>query len=343
MKASLFHQHGGRDVLKYEDIANPEIGAQEVLVRVKACALNHLDIWLREGIPGIELSLPHILGADISGVVEETGDTVKNVSPGDEVLLAPGIGCGYCEQCLSGNDNLCRKYTLLGYMIDGGYAEYVKVRHTHALPKPENLSFEEAAAVPLVFLTAWHMLVKRVALKPGEIVLVHAAGSGVGSAAIQIAKLIGATIIVTAGTAEKLKKAEELGADFLINYIKSDFSKEVRHITGKRGVDVVFEHTGTVTWEKSIRSLATNGRLVTCGATSGYEAQLNLRFLFAKHITLFGSYMGGIPEVWEVLKFFKEGKFKAVIDRIMPLKEAPQAHKILEDRRQFGKIVLVPE
>jgi len=342
MKAAIFHEHGGREVLHYEDVSEPQIAADEVLVQVKACALNHLDIWLREGLPGIEIPLPHILGADVSGTVADTGETVQNVKPGDEILLAPGIGCGYCDKCLSGNDNLCRHYTILGYMVDGGYAEYVKVRATHAIPKPENLSFEEAAAIPLVFLTAWHMLVKRVDLKPGEFVLVHAAGSGVGSAAIQIAKLIGAKIIATASTKEKLQKAEELGADFLINYVETDFYREVKHITGKRGVDVVFEHTGAATWDKSVKSLKANGRLVTCGATSGYEAGINLRLLFAKHIALYGSYMGGIPEVWEVLKFFKENKLRAVIDRTLPLKDAAEAHKILEDRKQFGKIILIP-
>ena len=342
MKATIFQQHGGPEVFNYEDIPEPEIAANEVLVQVKACAMNHLDIWLRQGIPGINIPLPHILGADISGIVKESGSTVKNVKPGDEVLLAPGIGCGYCDQCLSGNDNLCRSYTLFGYMVDGGYAEYVKAPAPNVLPKPDNLNFEEAAAVPLVFLTAWHMLIKRVDLRPGEFVLVHAAGSGVGSAAIQIAKLIGATVITTASTQEKLKKAEELGADFLINYKETDFYKEVRNITKKRGVDVVFEHTGAATWEQSVKSLATNGRLVTCGATAGYEAPMNLRFLFAKHIAIYGSYMGGISEVWEVLKFFNEGKLKAVIDRVMHLKEAARAHTIMADRKQFGKIVLVP-
>ncbi|RKY89444.1 alcohol dehydrogenase [candidate division KSB1 bacterium] len=342
MKASIFYQHGGLDVLKYEDVKEPRIDADEVLIRVKACAMNHLDLWLRDGLPGIKIPLPHILGADISGIVEECGNVVSNVKTGDEVLLAPGLGCGHCEQCLSGNDNLCRYYTIIGYMVDGGYAEYVKVPSKNVIPKPDNLTFEEASAIPLVFLTAWHMLVKRVNLKPGEVVLIHAAGSGVGSAAIQIAKMLGAKVIATASTREKLKKAEELGADFTINYQTTNFYQEVRKITNKKGVNVVFEHTGTATWDKSVKSLATNGRLVTCGATSGYEANLNLRFLFAKHISIYGSYMGGISEVWEVIKFFKEGKLKPVIDRTLTLKEASKAHKIMESRKQFGKIILIP-
>lgn len=328
--------------MKYEDVAEPEISPSEVLVNVKACALNHLDIWLREGLPGIKIPLPHILGADISGIIAETGSEVMHVKKGDEVLLSPGLSCGVCSQCLSGRDNICRYYSIIGYMTDGGYAEYVKAPAGNAIPIPEGLNFNEAAAVPLVFLTAWHMIVGRAKLKPGEDILIHAAGSGVGSAAVQIAKLFGARVIATAGSDEKLNKAGELGADDVINYTKSDFLEEVRRITGKKGVEVVIEHVGPATWEKSMLSLAKNGRLVTCGATTGPVGKIDFRYLFSKHLTIYGSYMGTKGELLEVLKFFPRKKLKPVIDTVLSLKEAGEAHRLMEDRRQFGKIVLNP-
>src|SRR5436853_199424 len=342
MKAVGITSHGGSEVLELIDCPQPEIESNEVLVRIKACALNHLDIWIRRGLPGLKLKMPHILGADIAGTVEAVGSLVRNTKPGDEVLLSPSLSCMHCEYCLSGRDNLCAQYDMLGLRSPGGYAEMVKCPSVNVLPKPANLTFEEAASVPLVFLTAWHMLVGRVDLRPGEIVLVHAAGSGVGIAAIQIGKLLGARVIATASTKEKLDKAAHLGADDLINYSEHDFLDEIKRLTNKRGVDVVFEHTGEATWEKSVRSLVRGGRLVTCGATSGHNGNLDIRYLFSKQIALFGSYMGGKPELLEVLKHFESGRLKPVVDRVLPLEAAAEAQKALENRALFGKVVLTP-
>lgn len=342
MKAVVIRRHGGEDVLELVDFPDPEIAEDEVLVRVKACALNHLDVWIRRGLPGIEFSMPHILGSDISGVVEKVGSLVRNTKPGDEVVLSPGLSCMQCEHCLAGRDNLCPQYDIIGYRSQGGYAEFVKVPAVNVIPKPRNLSFEEAASIPLVFLTAWHMLVDRVQLRPGQTLLVHAAGSGVGSAAIQIGKLLGARVLATASTDEKLAKARALGADEVINYAEKDFLEEVRRITNKRGVDVVFEHTGESTWEKSIRSLARGGQLVTCGATSGYNGRVDIRYLFSRQISLHGSYMGAKRELLEVMKFFEDGRLKPVVDRVFPLERASDAHRAMENRAQFGKLVLTP-
>jgi NADPH:quinone reductase-like Zn-dependent oxidoreductase len=248
MKAALFRQHGKPDVLEYADVPTPKPRANEVLIQVKACAVNHLDIFVRNGLPGIEIPLPHILGNDIAGVVIEVGDLVTWVKPGAEVMVQPGVSCGHCDACLSGRDNLCREYDIIGYRRDGGYAEFVTVPGVNVFSKPENLSWEEAAALPLVTVTAWHMLVARANVQPGEDVLVHAAGSGVGSVGIQIAKLRGARVITTASSDEKLEKARELGADETINYTRADWPKEVKRLTERRGVDVVFEHTGSATW-----------------------------------------------------------------------------------------------
>lgn len=340
MKAVVFRQHGGPEVLEYTDVPQPSIRANEVLVEVKACALNHLDVWTRGGLPGIKIPLPHILGNDIAGVVREVGELATWVQPGDEVLMQPGVSCGHCAECLQGRDNFCRDYDMLGYRRDGGYAEFVAVPAVNVIPKPSSLSWEEAAALPLVTVTAWHMLVTRAQVQPGEDVLVHAAGSGVGSIGIQIAKLRGARVIATAGSDDKLAKAKELGADEVINYRNEDWPKEVKRLTGRRGVDVVFEHTGAATWEGSIVSLKNNGRLVTCGATSGYDAHTDIRQVFYRHLTILGSFMGTKGELLEAMKFVERGSIRAVVDQVMPLAEARRAHELMEDRAQFGKLVL---
>ncbi len=342
MKAILFRRHGGPEVLEYTEATKPQINATEVLVRVRAVALNHLDLWVRKGLPGINIPLPRIPGSDIAGDIAEIGELVTRVKVGDRVLLAPGVSCGQCTWCVGGADNLCRKYTNLGYMIDGGCAEFVKAPEVNAIPIPGKLSFDEAAAIPLVFLTAWHMLVARAGLRSGEVVLILGAGSGVGSAAIQIAKLLGARVIVTTSTEAKAQKARELGADEVIDYTREDIAAEARRLTGKRGVDVVFEHVGTATWEQSVMSLATGGRLVTCGATTGYAAKTDIRYLFSKHLSILGSYMGSKAELHQVVRLLGEGKLRAVIDRVLPLAECRRAHEILEAREQFGKIVLNP-
>ena len=340
MKAILFHHHGEPSVLHYTDVNEPHLGTTDVLVRVHACGLNHLDLWVRRGLPGILIPLPHIPGSDIAGEVAKIGSEVHTVRVGQKVVLAPGVTCGKCPACLSGNDNLCRDYTNLGYMIDGGCAEYVRCPEVNCLPSPENLDWAHAAAIPLVFQTAWHMLVHRAQLQPGESVLVLAAGSGVGGAAIQIAKFFGAHVIATAGNDEKLVKAKEIGADEVIHHGIMPIAKEVRRLTHNRGVDVVFEHVGTATWDDSVASLAYAGRLVTCGATTGYDAKLDLRLLFAKQLSLMGSYMGTKSDLHSVMRLVAAGRFRPVIDRLFPLKEAAAAHTYLESNQQFGKVVL---
>lgn len=340
MRAVVFQEHGGPEVLRQEERPEPKIRANEVLVEVRACALNHLDVWARTGLPGIEIPRPHILGNDIAGVVREVGDVVDWVRPGEEVLLQPGVSCGHCHECLRGADNLCLQYDILGYRRDGGYAELVAAPGVNVVRKPESLSWAEAAALPLTLLTAWHMLVTRARVEPGEDVLIHAAGSGVGSIGIQVAKLKGARVIATAGSAEKLEKALALGADDVVDYTRADWPKEVRRLTSKRGVDVVFEHTGAATWDGSIQSLRRDGRLVTCGATSGFDARTDLRQVFYKHLNLLGSFMGSKSELLDAMKFVERGQIRAVIDRTLPLAEARRAHELMQDRAQFGKLVL---
>ncbi len=341
MNAVLIHEHGGPEKLSYEKYPVPEILPHEVLVEVKAAGLNHLDLWVRQGLPTYQIDMPHILGSDAAGVVVQVGDLVRNVKEGDKVLLAPAWGCGACQVCLQGWDNYCRDYKILGQNVQGTYAEYVKAPGENAFLIPEGLSFEEAAAIPLVYLTVWHMLVEQARVQVGDEVLVLAAGSGVGSAAIQVAKLFGAHVIATASTAAKLEKAKELGADETINYEEQDFLEEVKRLTNKRGVDIVVEHVGKSTWDKSIRCLAKGGRLVTCGATTGYDAVTDLRYVFYKELKIFGNFMGRKHGLKGALQFFPE-KLKPVLDTTFPLKEAARAHERLMKREQFGKVILKP-
>ena len=342
MKAVIFEEHGGPEVLKYVERPEPKPRANEVLVEVRACALNHLDVWVRKGLPGIEIPLPHILGNDVAGVVREAGEVVDWVRPGDEVMLQPGVSCGHCYDCLRGADNMCPQYDMLGYRRDGGYAELVVAPAVNVIPKPKSLTWEEAAALPLVTVTAWHMLVTRARVQPGEDVLIHAAGSGVGSVGIQVAKLRGARVIATAGSDAKLERARALGADEVINYTNPEWPKEVRRLTSRKGVEVVFEHTGAETWPGSILSLARDGRLVTCGATSGFDARTDLRQVFYRHLSLLGSFMGSKAELLEAMRFVERGQLRGVVDRALPLYEADRAHELMQDRAQFGKLVLKP-
>jgi NADPH:quinone reductase-like Zn-dependent oxidoreductase len=342
MKAARIHQHGGPEVLVYEDAPEPRIRADQVLLCVRACALNHLDLFVRAGIPGMKFPMPHILGCDIAGEVVQVGELCERVKPGWRVLLSPGLSCRQCDQCLSGRDNFCRKYTMFGYAADGGNTEFMAAPEYTVIQIPDSLGFEQAAAVPLVFLTAWHMLINRARLQPGEDVLVLAASSGVGSAAIQIAKLLQCRVLATAGGEAKLARARELGADEVIDHYQQDISAEVKRLTGKRGVDVVIEHVGTATWSKSMESLAAGGRLVTCGATTGYDARVDLRYLFSKQYSLLGSFMGSMGELHQVLKFVFRGQLKPVIDRVYPLSEIRSAHERMENKEQFGKILVTP-
>jgi NADPH:quinone reductase-like Zn-dependent oxidoreductase len=340
MKAVRFHEYGGVDQLRYEDVPDPVPGPGEIVVRVKACALNRLDIWERQGLPNIRLPMPHISGSDVAGVVESAGPGVTNVKPGDRTLVNPGISCMHCDACYRGDDNRCLCYSVLGFLTNGGYAELVRVPDVNALPYPDNLEFTAAAAVPLVFMTAWHMLVTRCRVKAGESVLVLGAGSGVGSAAIQIAKFFHARVIATAGSDEKLEKALDLGADYVVNHSTRRIRDEVKNLTGRRGADIVFEHVGAATWDESLASIAPFGRLVTCGATTGHDVRLDLRHLFAKQISIMGSYMGSKHELLAVLKLLEAGHLRPVVSEVLPLSEAARAQTLMEERRHFGKLIL---
>lgn len=342
MKAIVFYEHGGSDKLSYKDIADPQPGPFDVVVKVKAAALNHLDLWMRNGLPGRQIPFPHIGGNEGAGEIAKIGTAVTRFKEGDSVMITPPWSCRECEYCLNNQDSLCLSYGMLGVHRAGCFAEYVAAPEQSIYRKPQNLSYEEAASVPLVFLTAWHMLITRAQLRPGEDVLVQAAGSGVGIAAVQIAKMIGARVFATASTDAKLEKAKALGADILINYKEKDFAEEVRRITAKRGVDVIFEHTGAELWEKNILSLARLGRLVTCGATSGPNAKLDLRYVYSRQLSILGSYMGGRRDMFEVLRFVEQGKLKPVIDSVFPLSKTKEAQEKMEDRNVFGKIVVTP-
>ena len=331
MKAVRFHQHGGPEVLTFEDAPEPEPRAGHALVRVRACALNHLDIWQRRGIERVTIPFPHISGADVAGEV---------IGTGARVMLQPGLSCGTCASCLAGRDNRCATYDVLGYQSDGGYAELVSVPDANLIPIPAHISFIDAAAFPLTFLTAWHMLFNRARVEEGDVVLVLAAGSGVGQAALQLARHAGAFVIATAGSAEKAALAASLGADATINHAGEDVAAAVKRITSGRGADVVVEHVGAATWDASVRSLRKGGRLVTCGATTGHDAAVDLRHLFGRQLSLLGSYMGEKAELLKAARLFFGGIVRPVIDRVFPLAEAQDAHRHLEARQQFGKVVL---
>jgi len=340
MRAMVIHEHGGPEVLRLETLPDPQPGPGEIVVRVRACALNHLDLWTRRGFPGRPLPMPHVLGNDVAGQVAATGAGVEDVVTGARVMLAPGVSCGLCRACLAGEDNACRRYRILGYEIHGGYAELVRCPVVNAIPLPDGFSYAEAAAFPLVFLTAWHMLVVRARLRPGEDVLVWGAGSGVGMAAIQLAKLLGGRVIASAGSDSKLELARKLGADALVNHHTGDVVAEVKRLTGKKGADVVIEHVGEATWERSILALAHGGRLVTCGATTGPRGTTDLRYLFAKQLSLLGSYMGSKAELLDVAALFFARKLRTVVHATLPLGEARRAHEMMEASEHFGKIVL---
>lgn len=340
MRAILMEARGGPEVLKPGEVPTPEPGPKEVRLRVKAAALNHLDIWVRKGVASPKLPLPHVLGADASGVVDAVGPGVTGFAPGDEVVVNPGLSCGHCERCLAGEDNLCSRYEILGEHRWGAYAEYLVVPEVNLVRKPQNLSFVEAAAIPLTFLTAWQMVVDKLGVRPGDEVLVMAAGSGVSVAAIQIAKLFGARVIATAGSEEKLRKARELGADETINYTHPDWHKKVRRLTGGKGVDKVVDHTGALYFEGVIRATANGGKIAIAGASSGYEGTLPFAHVFFRQLSILGSTMGSKSRLFPILRFVEQGKLKPVVGQVLPLEEAAEGHRLLEERRVFGKVVL---
>ncbi|SPP66566.1 zinc-binding dehydrogenase [Nitrospira lenta] len=340
MKAVLFRAHGGPDKLVYEELPTPTIGPDEVLVKVKACALNHLDIWIRQGNPAYPMPMPHVSGSDVAGIVEQVGAQADLVTVGQRVFISPGISCWKCAQCLAGRDNFCRSYSLLGAMMHGGYAEYVKVPFRNVLPIPENLSFEQAAAFPLVSVTASHMLFAQAGLQHGETVLIMGGGSGVGTMAIQMAKLAGARVITTVGSDDKIPKAVVLGADAVINHTKEKVADRVKLLTEGHGVDVVIEHIGPEVWESCLASLAKGGRLITCGATTGAEVKVDLRYVYSRQYTIKGSYMGTRAELVKVAELMGQTRLISVIDRTYPLSEARAAQEQMLSRKVFGKIVL---
>lgn len=342
MKAVYFEKHGGPEVLTYGDFKDPVCGPLEVLVQVKACAMNHLDIWIRQGLPGINIPMPHILGADVSGIVLEAGKGVQRFKKGDRVLVSPGQVPAHLPEALSSRDSYSPEFQILGLQNQGGYAEKVAVHERFVIPISEKYSFEEWASLPLVSLTAYHMLVTRAQVQPGETVLIHAAGSGIGSIAIQLAKFLGATVFTTVGDYKKAAHAKKLGADEVIQYKTEDFSEKVKKLTGNKGVDVIFEHIGPETWPKNISCLARGGRMVTCGATSGPKAELDIRFLYSKQLSILGSYMGSFAELLKVLELAERGLIAPVLDQVFALKEAADAHRRMEARQNFGKIILKP-
>jgi NADPH:quinone reductase-like Zn-dependent oxidoreductase len=340
MKAVLIPRHGGPEVLEIVRRPRPRPGPGEVLVEVRAAGMNHLDTWVRRGLPGLTLPLPMIPGSDAAGVIASVGAGVAGVAAGDRVFVSPGYSCERCEECWGGNEPLCRSYGLLGEHCDGTQAGFIALRASHVLPLPPTLSFEEGAAFPLTFLTAWRMLVGRARVRPGDDVLVHAGGSGVGTAAIQIARLHGARVLATVGSEEKAAKAGALGAEVVINHRTTDVLDAVKKATGKRGVDIVVESTGEETWERSLQALARGGRLVTCGATTGHRAVTDLRFVFFKGLSILGSTMGSRAELVRVARLVGEGRLRPVIDRVLPLESAAEAHRLMASSAHFGKIVL---
>ena len=348
MKAIVFSEQGSTEVLQYTDVPKPTLDANEVLVKVEACAVNYLDLHARRNRPEIAEKFqrgetPHILGSDIAGTIAEIGrDAARGVAVGDRVVLAPCIPCGVCSDCHSSAENLCDTQELIGFQTNGGYAEYVKAPAQNAIQIQDALSFVNAAAMPIAYLTAWHMLMTRAQLRPEDDVLILGVGGGVGSAGLQIAKLSGARVFATASSDEKLARAREMGADVTINYKDIDFSEVVLDVTDGRGVDIVLEHVGAATWEQSIASLAKNGRLVSCGVTTGNIGTINIRKLYQKQLTVMGSALGTVAELRTLVQLAGQRKLEPIIDRVLPLHRAGEAHLLLENRQNFGKICLCP-
>lgn len=339
MKALYYDELKGYTGIKTGDLPLPEITDNEVLVRVKAFSLNHLDVWVMDGKYPVQIPLPHIFGSDASGVVEKVGTNVRHITSGDEVIVHPGLSCGLCEKCLAGHDNECRDFTVLGVVTPGVSAEYVKVPEANIFRKPAGLSFEEAAGIGITYATSWNSLVLRAGIKQGDTVLVHGAGSGVGTALIQVAKLFNALVITTVGDDGKIEKAKEAGADHVINYTREDFAGVVKRITGDQMVDIVVDHVGAATFNKSLACVTKGGHLVTFGATSGDEVPLSLRHVFGRSVTIHGVYTGPKAAVFAYLKLFPN-PLKTVVDSVFDFNEAQKAYEKLLSRQFFGKIIV---
>lgn len=346
MRAALFRRHGGPEVMEVGDVPAPVPGPGEVQVRVTAAAINHIDLWLRRGLPALRVALPHVPGGDVCGVITALGAGVAakpGAGEGDRVLLNPGLSCGRCAACLAGRDTFCPDYKMLGEQTWGGEAEFVVVPAANVVPAPRDtlpLDDAELASIPTVFMTAWQMLVERAAIRQGETVLVLAAGSGVGTAAVQIAKLWGARVIATASTPAKLAAARALGADDTIDHAAGDVVAEVKRLTGRRGADIIIDHVGTDTFGKSVLAAARGGRIVVCGATSGHEPVLNLRYVFWRQLSVLGSTMASKGRLYDILPLFAAGRLRPVVHQVFPLAEVAAAHQLLESRAVFGKLVL---
>jgi len=340
VRAVVIREHGDVDRLELTTLPDPVPGPGEVRVALKAAALNHLDTWLRRGIPGVRYPLPIIPGCDGAGVVSALGPGVEGPPPGTRVALQPGVSCGRCAACLGGRDPLCRRYGILGEHRDGTDAEFICVPAANVMPIADHLSFEDAAAFPLVFLTAWHMACERARIEPGDTVLVHAGASGVGSAAIQIARMLQARVIATVGSAAKVEPVRRLGADEVLVLPEIDFASEIRRLTDKRGVDVILDSVGGDTWAGNLRSLTQGGRLVVCGATAGHEVTTNLRLVFFKNLSILGSTMGSKASLLRVLPLVERGVLRPVVDRVLPLEQVAEAHRAIASRAVVGKVVL---
>ncbi|HET7275340.1 MAG TPA: zinc-binding dehydrogenase [Longimicrobiaceae bacterium] len=341
MRAAIFHEHGGPEVVRIEEIARPRPAHDEVLVKVMAAAMNHLDLWVRRGIP-IETTMPHIGGSDIAGVIAELGNEGTSFETGQRVLVNPALWCGQCRACLGGREWACEAFRLLGEHTNGGFAEFVAVPARNVHPIPDSISFETAAALPVSYQTAWRALISRAAIRPGEDVLVLGASGGTAIAAIQVARLAGARVFAVTSGAENVERVRELGAHVVYDRLEVDFSRSVYEDTAKRGMDVVVENVGAATWAGSLRALARGGRLVTYGATSGAEGNTNINLLFWKQLQIIGSTMASRAEFDDMLRVALRGKLAPVIDSIFPLADARAAHERLESGGQFGKIILVP-
>jgi NADPH:quinone reductase-like Zn-dependent oxidoreductase len=340
MKAVRIHQHGGIDVLRFEDIPTPDIKQNQCLVKIKAAALNHLDIWVRKGIPGVPL--PMIMGSDGAGIVEKIESKVSGFSVGDRVLIQPLTYCSTCRWCKQNKENYCEKWGIFGENQDGTQCEYMAINADHLRIIPKSMSFEEAAAFPLVAETSYTMLIDRANIQKGETVFVWGASSGVGSMAIQIAKAMGCKVLTAVGNAKKEDFAEKLGADIIVNYKDDDIIKIVKEFTDQQGVDVVVEHVGTKTWQTSLRILGKGGRIVTCGATTGSEAKFDIRHLFHKQQSILGSTMGNVKSLDNALEMYKNGKIKPIVDKCFKMSEIHKTHEYLENGNQIGKVIVIP-
>ena len=346
MKAIVFEEHGGVEKLQYKEIPNPKVGPNEVLFKIRAAGCNYNDIWARRGLPGMEIIMPHVSGSDASGEVVEVGSEVRSVKPGDDVMVHPGISCRSCEACTSGQEFFCRRYRIWGFQtgpLDGADAEYGKLPEANLIPKPANISYQEAATLPLILMTVWRMLVTRARIQAGDFVLIWGGAGGLGSMAIQVCNLFGARGIAVVGSDEKAEYAKNLGAYDTINRKTHKVRDEVRRITNKAGVDIVFEHTGEQTWKDSVGALKRGGSLVTCGATSGFIGATDIRFLWNKQMNFYGSHMASKGEFLQGMKFVQTGEIKPLPSTAVPLKDAAIAQKTIEDGDVMGKMILIPD